>query len=145
MQSRVKRILLPLSVLVLALFFYGIFGSNTLLLSLEGEAVTLTGPEDSSFSVPYSKIASMELREDFEPGIAVSGGLKNHIRYGLWHNEELGDYQLFASDKIDVVILLRTTEGEALVFNYESADTTRNFFETYSAFLAEQGYTVVTA
>ena len=145
MSSRVKRILLPLFILAAAVFFYGIFGSNTLLLSLEGEAVTLTGPEDSSFSVPYSKIASMELREDFEPGSSVNGGLKNRIRYGLWHNEELGDYQLFASDKIDVVILLRTTEGEALVFNYESADTTRNFFETHSAFLVEQGYDIVIA
>ena len=142
MESRVKRILLPLFIVVLAVFFYNVFGSNTLLLSLEGEAVNLTGPENSSFSVPYSEIASMGLREDFEPGTAVNGDLKNHIRYGLWHNEELGDYQLFASDKIDVVILLRTTEGEALVFNSESADTTRNFFETHSAFLAEQGYAV---
>lgn len=128
----------------MAVFFYGAFGRNTLLLTLEGEAVTLTGPEGSSFSVPYSEIASMDLREGFEPGTAVDGGTKNRIRYGLWHNEELGDYQLFASSKIDVVILLRTAEGEAVVFNYESADTTRSFFDTYSAFLAEQGYAIVT-
>lgn len=145
MPSSVKRILLPLFILVLAIFFYNAFGSNTLLLSLEGEAITLTGPEGSSFSVPYSKIASMELREDFDPGAPVNGGLKSRIRYGLWHNEELGDYQLFASDKIDVVILLRTTEGETLVFNYESTDTTHNFFDTYPAFLAEQGYAGVIA
>ena len=145
MQSRVKRILLPLFIVVVAVFFYNVFGSNTLLLSLEGEAVTLTGPEGSSFSVPYSNIVSMELREDFEPGTAVNGGLKNRICYGLWHNEELGDYQLFISDKINVVILLHTTAGETLVFNYESEDTTRNFFDTYPAFLAEQGYAAVTA
>lgn len=145
MPPRGKRILLFIFILALAIFFYGAFGSNTLLLSLEGDTVTLTGPEDSSFSVPYAEIASMELLENFDPGLAVDGGLKNHIRYGLWHNEALGDYQLFASDKIDAVILLRTVSGEALVFNYESTDTTRNFYDTYPAFLAGQGYPVRTA
>ena len=145
MPPRGKRILLFIFILALALFFYGAFGSNTLLLSLEGDAITLTGPEDSSFSVPYAGIASMELLESFDPGLAVEGGLKNHIRYGLWHNEALGDYRLFASDKIDAVILLRTTSGEALVFNYESADSTLNFYDTYPAFLAGQGYPIQTA
>lgn len=145
MPPRGKRILLFVFILALAVFFYGAFGSNTLLLSLEGEAVTLTGPEDSSFSVPCAEIASIELREAFEPGIAVNGDKKNHIRYGLWHNEELGDYRLFASDKIDVVIVLRTTNDEVLVFNYESADTTRSFYDTYPAFLARQGYPAAAA
>ena len=142
MSPRVRRTLLTFFILALAVFFYGVFGRNTLLLTLEGEAVTLTGPENSSFSVPYSEIASMELREGFDPGVAVDGGLKNRIRYGLWHNEEFQDYQLFASNKIDVVIILHTTQGEVLVFNYESADTTRSFFDTYSAFLTEQGYDI---
>ena len=145
MTTRGRRILLFVFILALAVFFYGAFGSNTLLLSLEGEAITLTGPEDSSFSVPYAEITSMELLENFDPGTAVNGGLKNHIRYGLWHNEALGDYRLFASDKIDVVILLRTTAGETLVFNYESADTTRNFYDTYPTFLTGQGYPIQAA
>ena len=141
MTPRVKRAMLFLLILVLAIFFYGAFGRDTLLLSLADETVTVTGPEESSFSVPYGEIASMELREDFDCGVSVDGGLKNHIRYGLWHNEELQNYQLFASDKIGVVILLRTTGGDVLVFNYESEDTTRSYYGSFTGFLAEQGYT----
>ena len=142
MQPRTRRILLTLLVLALAIFFYGVFGRNTLLLSLGDETVTLSGPENSSFSVPFSSIASMELRESFSPGAAVDGGVKNHIRYGLWHNDEWGDYQLFSSEKIEPVIVLYTEEGDVLVYNYESDKTTRSHYETFAVFLREQGYAV---
>ena len=142
MQPRVKRILLTLVILALAFFFYGVFGRNTLLLSLDNSAVTLSGPESSSYSVPFSSIASMELREEFDPGEAVDGGLKNHIRYGSWQNEEFGDYQLFASDKIQAVIVLRTGDGELLVYNYESDKTTRSHYGSFAAFLTEHGYAI---
>lgn len=142
MQPRLKRILFTLLIIALGVFFYGVFGRNTLLLSLDNDTVTLSGPESSSFSVPFSSISSMELREDFDPGAAVEGGVKNHIRYGLWRNEELGEYRLFASDKIGSVILLRTAEGEILVYNYESEQTTRSHFESFLDFLRQQGHTV---
>ena len=137
MQPRTRRILLTLLILALAIFFYGVFGRNTLLLSLGDETVTLSGPENSSFSVPFSSIASMELRESFSPGAAVDGGVKNRIRYGLWHNDEWGDYQLFSSEKIEPVIVLYTEEGDVLVYNYESDKTTRSHFETFTDYLAQ--------
>lgn len=140
MQPRIKRILFTLLIIALGVFFYGVFGRNTLLLSLDNDAVTLSGPESSAYSVPFSSIASMELREDFDPGEAVEGGTKNHIRYGLWHNPEFGDYQLFASDRIDTVIVLRTAGGEVLVYNYESEQTTRSHYESFLVFLRQQGY-----
>ena len=144
MQPRIKRILFTLLIIVLGVFFYGVFGRNTLLLSLDNDAVRLSGPENSAYSVPFSSIASMELREDFNPGEPVDGGTKNHIRYGLWHNPEFGDYQLFTSDKIDTVIVLRTADGEVLVYNYESDKTTLSYFESFAAFLIEQGYAIET-
>lgn len=137
MQPRTRRILLTLLILALAIYFYGVFGRNTLLLSLGDETVTLSGPENSSFSVPFSSIASMELRESFSPGAAVDGGVKNHIRYGLWHNDEWGDYQLFSSEKIEPVIVLYTEEGDVLVYNYESDKTTRSHYETFTDYLAQ--------
>lgn len=137
MQPRTRRILLTLLILALTIFFYGVFGRNTLLLSLGDETVTLSGPENSSFSVPFSSIASMELRESFSPGAAVDGGVKNHIRYGLWHNDEWGDYQLFSSEKIEPVIVLYTEEGDVLVYNYESDKTTRSHYETFTDYLAQ--------
>ena len=137
MQPRTRRILLTLLILALTIFFYGVFGRNTLLLSLGDETVTLSGPENSSFSVPFSSIASMELRESFSPGAAVDGGVKNHIRYGLWHNDEWGDYQLFTWEKIEPVIVLYTEEGDVLVYNYESDKTTRSHYETFTDYLAQ--------
>ncbi|MBO6040891.1 MAG: hypothetical protein J6P58_06745 [Oscillospiraceae bacterium] len=144
MQPRIKRILFTLLIIALGVFFYGVFGRNTLLLSLDNDAVTLSGPESSAYSVPFSSIASMELREDFDPGKPADGGTKNHIRYGLWHNAEFGDYQLFASDRIDTVIVLWTAGGEVLVYNYESVKTTLSYFESFAAFLTEQGYAIET-
>ncbi len=142
MQSRGKRAVLSALVLILAVFFYGVFGRNTLLISLENDTVTLSGPEDSTYSVPFASIASMELRTGFDPGTASDGGTKNHIRYGLWQNGEFGLYHLFASDKIDTVIILQTADGETLVYNYESAQTTRSHFDTFPAFLIQQGYDI---
>lgn len=145
MQPRVKRILLTLLVLALAIFFYGVFGRNILLLTLENESVTLSGPDSSVCSVPYSNIVSMELHENFDPGAAVDGGIKNHIRYGLWNNDKFGNYNLFVSEKINPVIILQTDSGEVLVFNYESEKTTRSFYESFTGFLLEQGYNVTAA
>ena len=139
MQPQIKRALTVLLVLILAFAFYGVFGRNTLQLSLEGSTVTLSGPEGSSFSVPQSEIASMELRESFEFGTATDGGVKNHIRYGLWTNAEFGEYRLFTSEKIAPVIVLTTREGETLVFNYESENTTRNYFESFTDYLRQSG------
>ena len=144
MQPRIKRILFTLLIIALGVFFYGVFGRNTLLLSLDNDAVTLSGPENSAYSVPFSSIASMELRVDFDPGEPVDGRTKNHIRYGLWHNAEFGDYQLFTSEKIEPVIVLRTADGEVLVYNYESDKTTRSYSESFATFLIEQGYAIET-
>ena len=86
----------------------------------------------------------MELRESFDPGTALDGGVKNRICYGLWHNEEFGDYHLFVSEKIDMVIVLQTARGEVLVFNYESEETTRRYFDSFTVFLTDEGYSVTT-
>ena len=124
MSERIKNFLW----LVLVLVIFGIItffrGSSSMYLDLEGNAITVTAPENFVYSVPFEDIADIELITGFESGTMITGSKNRKFLWGTWENETLGQFTLCASQKIDNAILVKEINGSILVFNYESSETT---------------------
>jgi len=67
-------------------------------------------------------------------GDYVSGVQAKGYKYGVWHNDELGEYKLCIYTNVDRYIVVRTTSSVYL-FNLERVDDTDNFFKAFTDLL----------
>ena len=130
-QVKSKRILGIL--IVIGIIAYGFFagGSPGITIGFDQEVPVSyvymeyrgRNVETERFTVYMDDVISVSYLEDFSVGEMVDGVENNNIRFGIWHNEELGDYKLSAINRIGSFVLMETTEGY-VVMNYESEQTT---------------------
>jgi len=93
----------------------------------DGLSVTL--PDSTSLSLKYTDITQLQWLPDPDYGRCLSGGTENGCRYGTWESEAYGTYLLSTNLDFSQAILVRTAET-TLLFNFESADTTRQLYES---------------
>ncbi len=93
----------------------------------DGLAVTL--PDSTSLSLKYTDITDLQWVPDPDYGRCLSGGTENGCRYGTWESETYGTYFLSTNLDFSQSVLVRTAEN-TLLFNFESADTTRQLYES---------------
>lgn len=135
-MSASKKNLLFMLVIILAVTAYTLFGGKGGSgFSLDNEILTISGPEEYSFSVACRDIADVSLAEDFDPGLCVSGGSTRKYCWGTWQNAELGDYELCMLAAIDDCIVVTDTAGKHYVFNIESERTTTDFVPSFLEYL----------
>lgn len=103
--------------------------------SLENETLTVGGPEEYSFSVPFADIADVALAEDFDPGLCVSGGSSRKYNWGTWENAAFGEYQLCMLAKLSDCVVVTAADGAHYVFNIESDRTTAEFASSFREYL----------
>ena len=126
--------------LIAGVTFYQIFGGvSSASFTLESDHVSFYGPDPAEFTVTvlYEDIASIEFREEFDQGSCVSGEAGKNYTYGIWENEEFGQYSLYRLTKVESCIVLTETDGDIVVFNIENAKTTEEFSKTLSEYLQE--------
>ena len=130
-QAKSRRVLGIL--IVIGIIAYGFFASGApgITIGFDPEVpVTYVYMEYSGrdveterFTVYMKDVISVTCLEEFTFGEMVDGIENNNMRFGIWHNEELGDYKLSTISKIDMFVLIETTEGY-VVMNYEGEETT---------------------
>ena len=107
----------------------------------EGISVTLNDDELSlsfssgeSFEIRYQDILSVEEAQDLDLGRYVSGiETKNH-KFGIWQNNEFGEYNLCIYASVMHYIVVKTAEV-TFVLNFESVDATDSFYKAFVEFL----------
>ena len=102
-------------------------GSNSAMISFEEDGISFQYPDDSSEYVAYDAITGIELLDKFSYGSCISGGTEKSCSYGLWENDELGEYHLCCNDKLTMAIKI-TTDSGIYVMNYESDDVTQQIY-----------------
>ena len=137
MQTKSKTVMNILVFVVALLLIASVRGKTTATVSVDEECLTLTGPDGYSRAIDYDQIdpASVKLlnEEDLEdPGSAVTGGENRKYRWGQWENAVWGKYTLCVQRKIDAAVCFQTTDGETVIFNVESEDTTNAFADAFS-------------
>ncbi len=128
-----------LNILVMVGFFIVILfiivkGEKGIELKVGENGLTISAASGEPLYVDYEKIRNISFVQDFERGERVSGPEKRGISAGTWKNEQYQEYTLFAYDKIPSVIILET-DGGAIAFNYESKNTTEEFYVTLKDYL----------
>lgn len=111
-----------LILLVVAALRPGSGGGNPL--SFENKMIHLNLPDGTSYAVPFEEVSDIHLVEHPVLGECISGKKEKRSAYGVWQNEALGEYILFANGTLDTVIQLDSTTRTYWV-SYESDNTTR--------------------
>lgn len=105
----------------------------------ENDHLVLNYPDDSVAILNYADILRVEYLDSFDFGTAITGGIEDQCRYGTWHNDAFGEYQVCCHTKIPSCIVF-TTADTHFVISYESAETTKALFDSVTQTLNEQGY-----
>lgn len=85
--------------------------------------------EDETLTLKYAQITELQWLPDPDYGYCLSGGTEGGCRYGTWESESYGTYFLNVNLDFPQAILVRTAEI-TLLFNFESADTTQQLYES---------------
>lgn len=96
--------------------------------------MTFTGPDNKSTTIDFSDIISLEFLSDPDYGTAINGGTLHKCMYGIWDSPSFGTYHAYIDPQYHCCVLIQTN-SEVIAFNYESDETTKAFFENYSAYL----------
>ncbi|MCD7957149.1 MAG: hypothetical protein LUG93_15655 [Lachnospiraceae bacterium] len=93
------------------------------------EGMTVSTSSGFTISVIWKEIAAAEVKESLSLGTLVDGTDTENEKSGLWYSEEYGEYELAANAKVNCFIVCTKKDGQVLIFNYESASSTRELYE----------------
>jgi len=93
----------------------------------DGLSVAL--PDSTPLTLKYADIIELQWLPDPDYGSCLSGGSENGRRYGTWESNTYGTYILSTNLDLSQAVLVRTAET-TLLFNFETADTTKQIYES---------------
>ncbi len=117
-------------VIVVALFslLFGWNGSKNLSYSSDNESLEISC-QDFSMSLAYDDIRRVKLQDTLDVGTATTGELDGNYRYGEYENAEFGVYTLCINIKTEVYIVVKTRQGQTIVFNCADEEDTESLYE----------------
>ena len=107
---------------------------------LDEESISLSGPGEFTVSVEFKELTSVEFRDSLDLGVCINGGSEGGYTYGIWENEEFGEYTLHVLTKVEAYMILTEADGDIVVLNLENARTTEAFSQNLIGHLQEKGY-----
>lgn len=125
MNERLKNMIWLIVVVVAFAIFSSVRGGTSTYLDFSDEKITVIAPENFSYVIGYEDIRNVELVDEIDPGTMLSGGETRKYQWGTWENQAYGEYTLCVSKRIDNALVFSLANGETLVVNYESDDTTQ--------------------
>lgn len=113
-------------ILILARYWNG---EKIVGVTVEADGLSFEADSGYTSQLKWDEIQSLELREDFSYGTPVEGTDSNKEKSGIWNNGELGEYELFSNAKLGCCIVCKRESGRAIVFNFESDESTRSLYD----------------
>lgn len=141
--ARLKRrqlieLLLLAVVLIAAFLFWRPQGTNLIQVDFEDTSIVITAPDGSARSILYQDIASVELELVKDYGTYVSGHTEGSCAYGIWSNEQWGNYFLYANTELKRCMVITGTDGAVTVVNFSSETMTSSTVTAFQELLAEE-------
>lgn len=141
MSRRKQMIFWPLFVAVLFTIMMVITGGNGVDLDFGDDSLTIIGPEKYAFTIAYDNIAELALVTLGDPGSPTSEGQENrNFRWGEWANNDWQTYTICASKNMTQYILITTSDGKHITFNYQNSETTAEVYRMFTELLASKNY-----
>lgn len=138
MSSRSKNFIWILVVLVAFTGITLVRGGFENNINFGEDSLTLFGPEKYSYTVVYDDITAITLVDltDLGTGTSVSGDENRNCKWGVYKNDLWNEYTLCISKKIENAIQLTLHNGDVVVFNLESAETTAAILDMFEELLS---------
>ncbi len=127
-----RRNIIFIVVIIAAVLIFSFLTSsgNAIVIAIENNILIVYGLEDYSLEIPVEDILEISYLEDLDRGEPAGGTDDGTFSYGVWENDTLGTYQLYAYTEVASCILVRTAD-EAYVFNSSSDDLTQFYYEAF--------------
>ena len=141
MSRRTKVDLICFAVIILAATVFFLKNGSEEALNWDDTQLQLTVSEDTTYSIPYDQITRVALVEDAQFGVCLSGEDTKKHQSGIWQNELLGSYVLYAYPGASPVIQISTAEEDYWIA-LDNSDMTTEFYEAFIILLTDAGYPV---
>ena len=139
MSRRTKVDLICFAVIILVATVFFLNNGSEENLAWDDTQLILTVTEDMVCTIPYAEITRLALVENGNFGVCISGTEgKNSLR-GMWENDTLGSYVLYAYPGASPVIHIATTDEDYWIA-LDNTDTTIAFYEAFLIMLEDAGY-----
>lgn len=141
MSRRTKADLICFAVIILVATVFFLRNGSEENLNWDDQQLLLTVSEDTTYTISYDQIINISLVEDGEFGICLSGENTKRHQKGIWQNERLGSYVLYAYPGASPVIHIATTDEDYWIA-LDNRDTTIAFYEAFLIMLEDAGYSL---
>ena len=111
-----------------------VYSGDSTVLDVGESSLTINGAGNTSYTIAYEDIQSVELVYSPDYGTSIDGGKKQMYAYGIWNNESWGEYRLYVNTNIDVCIVITEIE-RVFVFNYINEQTTKDLYNSFLEYL----------
>lgn len=140
-SRRTKVDLLCFAVIILvATVFYLSSGSEENL-NWDDTRLLLTVTEGTTYAIPYDQITGISLVENPDFGVCLSGENAKNRCSGVWENDRLGSYVLYAYPGASPVIQISTAQEDYWIA-LDNSETTAAFYKAFVTMLADAGYQI---
>lgn len=136
MESKTKIVVNVAVFLIALLLITSVRGKTSAAVDINQENIVLSGPDGYSRVIDNNQVNADSVKllgeeELDEPGSMATGGENYKYRWGQWENDDWGTYSQCILRKVDCAILFETVDGETVIFNVESEDTTKAFADAF--------------
>lgn len=140
-SRRTKVDLICFAVIILVATSFFLTNGSEEDLNWDDKQLLLTVSEDTIYTIPYDQIVAVSLVEDGDFGVCLSGEDTKKHQKGIWQNELLGSYVLYAYPGASPVIHIASTDEDYWIA-LDNKDTTVAFYEAFLIMLKDAGYSV---
>ena len=110
-------------------------GPTTNDIRIEEEQFIITGYDQTVLPIAYDDITRLEYLDSLPDfGEAVNVAENGKTLSGTYQNEAYGEYQVHVDTSIDACMLIQT-ETVTVLFNIESADTTKELCKAFDKYI----------
>lgn len=141
LSRRTKVDLMCFLVIILVGTFFFMKDGSADMLTWDDTQIVLTMPDETVHTIPYAEITQVVLVDDADFGVCLTGSDTRNQRYGIWLNDLLGEYVLYAGNKAATVMQISTAEEDYWI-SFENSDTTMAFTDAFIEMLTDAGYDV---
>jgi hypothetical protein len=134
--QRIRKIKFILGVCLLAAIMIYLVSTDveSISVAVKNDYLTLSYSSGDSFGIKLKDITSVSEKGDLDLGKYVSGIETKKYKFGVWENDEFGEYSLCIYSNVEKYIIVKTSTN-IFVFNIESVDATDSFYQAFMELL----------
>lgn len=126
--SRGARVAMMIFMAVLLVGIAVVMFTGSIQVEYGEDSFTIRASYWDDLTVEYAAIDQVEYREDFSPGVRMSGFGSPRLGLGSFRNEELGNYTLYDHAGCDAVVVMKI-QGKTLVFGGKTQEQTVELYQ----------------